>query len=181
MPRKPRALSKPRRSRRPPVTYTLAHQVSAIAQRILDPRGRVIPGAKDLEKSGGVLPGLTHLRQHKILYLFTTAEKVGRHAAATASRFAKKHLPLSEDEYTYEIVVAKPVWDGFTEDQRFALVYHELLHCGVNEKEVPTIKRHDLEEFGAVVRHFGLWNERAKFVGEQLYLFDQAARVRVVK
>ena len=38
----------------------------------------------------------------------------------------------------------------------------------------------DIEEFHAVVRHFGLWNNRAKQMAEQMSLFDDIGTVRLV-
>lgn len=172
---------KPKKEAKPPVTFKEATEVASVANRLMDPRGRAIAGVKDLDKAGGVLPHLSHLRQAPILFLFTSAEKVGKHAAAQASRFAKKHLPIAEKEYEFEIVVSEPRWSDYDEGQRNALVYHELLHCGINDKDKYYVVPHDLEEFKAVVRYFGFWDDRTREMYEQMQLFDSAAHVRAVK
>ena len=95
------------------------------------------------------------------------------------SKFAKKHLPIADEAFDFEITTSKPVWDTLAERQRFALVYHELLHCGTNDKDNWVLVQHDLEEFTAVVRHFGLWSERTKIMAEQMRLFDRVSTARL--
>jgi hypothetical protein len=77
--------------------------------------------------------------------------------------------------------VSKPFWDRLDETQRSALTYHELLHCSRNDKEQWVIVRHDLEEFRAVVKHFGLWSPAVSGMYEQMKLWDAHAGVRLVK
>jgi len=182
MPRRPRALKTPRK-RKAPVTYSLAPAVKSLATKLIAFKGGPdIPGLlKPPLPKGLHLPGMSELGDAAILFLFTSAEKIGRDVAAQASKFAKKHLPLAEAEYAFEITVCKPVWDRLDEGQRAALVYHELLHCGRNDKEQYVVKPHDLEEFRAVVMHFGLWNERTTLMAEQMRLWDAHATVRAVK
>lgn len=180
MPRKPRAL-KPPRKRKPPVTYSLASPVKSLAAKIISYKGGELVGLLKPPLPKGIhLPGMSALASASILFLFTSAEKVGRDKAAQASKFAKKHLPLAESEYAFEIVVAKPYWDRLEEGQRSALVYHELLHCSRNDKEQWVIVQHDLEEFRAVVTHFGLWSTATELMAQQMRLFDAHASVRAV-
>jgi hypothetical protein len=71
----------------------------------------------------------------------------------------------------------------YTQDQYTALVYHELLHAGVNIdeetfEETPALKQHDVTAFVAEVRDYGLWmDDLADFVAaaEQAPLFAAAA------
>lgn len=162
---------------KPPVTFSLAKSVETIANKIIGYNGKgALIGLKN--DPGGALPGMTRLRQAHILFLFTSATQVGRDKLATASKFAKKHLPLAEDDYAFEIVVSKPGWEALTPEQQFAMTYHELLHCGDNDKGGWVVVPHDLEEFHAVVRHFGLWSPRVKQMAEQMSLFDRIAGVR---
>ena len=182
MPRKPR-LVRQRKPRKPPVSYSLAPPVKSLAAKLIAYKGSPdIPGLLKPPLPKGIrLPGMSELGDAAILFLFSTAEKIGRESAAQASKFAKKHLPLAQSEYAFEITVSKPVWDRLDEGQRSALVYHELLHCGKNDKEQWVVKPHDLEEFRAVVMHFGLWNERTTLMAEQMRLWDAHATVRAVK
>jgi hypothetical protein len=64
----------------------------------------------------------------------------------------------------FVIVIHKPVWDAFNEDQRFALLDHEATHCGTYEdKNGETklfIRPHDLQEFHCIVGAYGArWAE----------------------
>jgi hypothetical protein len=168
---------------KPPVSYSLAPAVKSTAARLISYNGsKDIPGLlRPPLPKGSALPGMSLIKEANILFLFTTAEKIGRDAAAQASKFAKKHLPLTDSDYSFEIVVSKPYWDRLGEDQRAALTYHELLHCSRNEKEQWVIARHDLEEFRAVVTHFGLWSPAVAGMYEQMKLWDAHAGVRLVK
>ena len=55
-----------------------------------------------------------------------------------------------------------------------ALLVHELTHCELVEEEdkdgdvtiVPSIRAHDVEEFGDVVRRYGAWNSDLKSFGQ---------------
>jgi hypothetical protein len=173
---------KPKNAAKPPVSYSLADPVERIANKIIGyvhGKSSDLPGMQKTPTDGVWLDGMSRLRQAKILFLYTSAATVGRDKLATASKFAKKHLPLADSEYAFEVVVSKPAFEALNEGQRFALVYHELLHCGVNEKEAWVIVPHDLEEFAAVVKYFGIWNERTKVFAEQIRLFDRVAGVRV--
>lgn len=61
-------------------------------------------------------------------------------------------------------------------------IYHELLHAGVEIDEdtfdeTPIVRGHDFEEFAAVVRDYGLWNDDQRdfaAVFEQAPLFAAA-------
>ncbi len=162
---------------KPPVTYSIADEVRRIATKLIAFAGKpnTLPGIRNVPEGG--LPGMTRLRQARILFLFSSSEKVGRDKLAQASKFAKKHLPIADEAFDFEILTSKPLWGALTEEQRYALTFHELLHCGTNDKDNWVLVPHDLEEFAAVVRHFGLWNERTKIMAEQMRLFDRVSSV----
>jgi len=65
-------------------------------------------------------------------------------------------------DYDYVVLVHKPSWDKFSERQRKALIYHELLHITYktdkNEKKHWKLRKHDIEEFIDVIREFGAWS-----------------------
>lgn len=72
-------------------------------------------------------------------------------------------------------------WKGMTREQRCALVDHELCHCGVDlEHDRFVIVHHDVEEFGAIVRRWGLWKQDlrqfAVQAAQQLELLPADAR-----
>jgi hypothetical protein len=56
------------------------------------------------------------------------------------------------------VLINKDAWSVFNQTQREALVLHELLHVGRNERDEITITReHDVEEFVKVVEQYGPW------------------------
>lgn len=54
------------------------------------------------------------------------------------------------------------LWKMLKPASRFALVDHELSHCGANEYEKACRLPHDCEEFNAITRRHGLWMEDLK-------------------
>lgn len=54
------------------------------------------------------------------------------------------------------IWIAKKEFEIFGEDQRAALVDHELCHCGGTYGQW-TMKKHDVDEFMAIIVRHGLW------------------------
>ncbi len=64
-------------------------------------------------------------------------------------------------EHYFVLVFSEPEWKVLSDDQRIALVDHELCHCGVTEDGEGNRKLkllpHDIEEFAAVVRRHGLY------------------------
>lgn len=89
-----------------------------------------------------------------------------------ANRLIEWALRGQVGEYDALLVVQEWHWRGMAEDQRIALVYHEL--CHLRQKTTPKGKPvfskesgrpvietigHDIEEFEAVVERFGAWHE----------------------
>jgi hypothetical protein len=67
--------------------------------------------------------------------------------------------------------VNAPIWQILTEPQREALVLHELLHFGTNEKSgALEILPHDVEEFGYVAATYGAWSPNLRNFAGQLQL-----------
>lgn len=54
----------------------------------------------------------------------------------------------------FTITIFEPNIEGFTEDQLKILIFHELLHIGVDAERL-FIKPHDLEDFKAIIDEFG--------------------------
>lgn len=70
------------------------------------------------------------------------------------------------DGYTSDffcMTITLPVWEQLSQEDKVALVDHELCHAGVEEDEdgVKKLKiiPHDLEEFNAIVERHGLWRK----------------------
>lgn len=73
-----------------------------------------------------------------------------------------------QDKYRWDIscdftiTVFEPNVEDFTDEQLKILLFHELLHVGIDEKdgeEVYSTKPHDLEDFKVIIDRFGTeWN-----------------------
>lgn len=147
------------KEKREPIEFSVADEPKEVADRMI---------------SAGKLDGLSHLKRAVIAYLFTPQERVGRDGMAAASRFQRKLHPIARVKYDFLIVFSSPIWHRLTAKQRSALVYHELLHCGSDSEGKFRMEPHDLEEFSAVVKNFGIWNERVGHMAVQMALWDVA-------
>lgn len=75
------------------------------------------------------------------------------------------------NEPFFVVEVAFDTWGRLTPEQRVALVDHELCHLSVDRDDdgglVLSLRGHDLEEFGCIVRRHGLWkSDVTRFAGE---------------
>lgn len=64
----------------------------------------------------------------------------------------------------FVIWLAADVWWRLEDNQRRALVDHELTHCGVNAEGAPTMIGHDFEEFTSIVKRHGLWRTALEYM-----------------
>ena len=134
-----------------------------------------------------------HLKAAKVYYLF--ARKLGRRNGKSV--YGKASLANPKINYLtggcdFLIEIDHDLYHDLNEMQREALVYHELSHCGRKEMkkkkkkdgtEIPTLDSpptgddtpefkwciipHDLEEFGAVVRRYGLiFPDQQEFISD---------------
>lgn len=71
---------------------------------------------------------------------------------------------------------SKETWRRLDQEQRRALVDHELCHCSGSLEEGWKIVGHDLEEFNAVIERHGLWlddtRRMAKVIQPHLFTLD---------
>lgn len=61
--------------------------------------------------------------------------------------------------FDFLIVIYEPNTAGLSDEQLRILLYHELLHVGVEEKDgepVYIIAPHDVEDFGRIIRRYGM-------------------------
>jgi hypothetical protein len=99
-----------------------------------------------------------HLVNARLAYLFKESMKLGpdRIKLGTAQRAAAQLEYLSDHDFV--LTFNHEAWRTLSMEQRIALVDHELCHCGCDlEKSRFGIMHHDVEEFGAVIRRWGLW------------------------
>ena len=64
----------------------------------------------------------------------------------------------------FTVTIFEPNIEGFTDEQLRILIFHELMHVGIDRKEdgteVYSIRPHDLEDFRYIVDRFGAgWDE----------------------
>jgi hypothetical protein len=84
----------------------------------------------------------------------------GRTVWAKAGKVDAKLKPYLETVYGemhFVIWIAADVWAALNEEQRRALIDHELCHLRFENGE-PSLVGHDFEEFTCIVERYGLWN-----------------------
>lgn len=103
------------------------------------------------------------LQDASIAVLFWTEGpmKAGKAVLGQAKKVGKEYQALGFD-YDFIIYLSRPMYDGLNEQQRRALIHHELLHCSfVNdpnaEEQKATIVPHDFEEFNKIINLYGFW------------------------
>lgn len=82
-------------------------------------------------------------------------ESKGKLQLAEASIPPAKMSPILDDKYDFVIVIAQDRWGTMSEEQREAVVDHELCHCIY--EGCAAIRGHDFEEFAEVVHRHGMW------------------------
>ena len=138
--------------------YRIATDVEEIAKKII---------AKDRKD----------LADARIVYLFIEkapssggritwgrARRIGGLNAVLAHLEDHEFEKCTEPDPFFVIEISEDVWVGLDADRRRALVDHELMHCRVDaEGDVAkySMRRHDFEEFTAVIRRHGLWTSAA--------------------
>jgi predicted metallopeptidase len=115
-----------------------------------------------------------HLAQAVVLYVFRdkATRSRGRAVLGKARKLAglTKFLVHDEDDLPLFVVeISKDTWEDLTEEQRRALVDHELCHLVVDTDDDGTLvartRGHDLEEFIGVVDRHGLWKADVMAMG----------------
>lgn len=139
--------------------------------------------AEQCSEIGDVLVDAIHtdLEHAKIAYIFREKMKTrDRVVLGKASKADGKLAYFAGFDFVIEINWQE--WRRLSDMQKIALIDHELSHCGretddKGEKKWVLIS-HDVEEFGGIVRRWGLWkNDLMVFAGavthaSQLGMFD---------
>lgn len=99
----------------------------------------------------------------QIVYLSSEHKKVGggKTIFAQCEKIAEKYKWGIPCDFT--ITVFEPNVEDFTEEQMRILIFHELLHVGIDDgddgEETYSIRPHDLEDFKEIIDRFGTeWN-----------------------
>lgn len=108
----------------------------------------------------------------RITYLYT--EKVLKHGGKVIFGKAQKAAELVQffGETDFVLVFSKPTWSKLTDEQRTALVDHELCHCDQTVTKSGEIKwrvrAHDVEEFTEIISRYGMWHQGLRKFGEAI-------------
>lgn len=126
--------------------------------------------ANELIPSPGM--ALSHLRDQKILFLFSTAKQIGCNGFVATRLFPAWARTLGK--FDFLLVVSKNQWDNAPERVRLAAVAHGLSHCEISDRGAATIAHHDYEDFGTVAKRYGAWSEGGRIV--QLKLLEREGK-----
>lgn len=95
----------------------------------------------------------------------------GERVSGTASKF--RGVDAIAHHWQFLIKLDLNLWKTRPEE-REPLLFHQLMHCWIDESGRPQIRSHDLEEFQAVVKHFGAWDNSIKFFRRELINGDRS-------
>jgi hypothetical protein len=104
------------------------------------------------------------LLEARIGFLFRTepSKSQGKRVYAKAEKVSEKHKLLLDLDFL--IWIDEERWGELGDEQRSALIDHELCHCRYYaSEEKAAIVGHDVEEFTDIVERYGAWH------GELLY------------
>jgi hypothetical protein len=103
-----------------------------------------------------------NISKAKIISLFVLIKKCDFAGKMEKTTGVWKYL----SGFNYVLLIHKPLFMDFTEHQKNALVFHELLHIKSKEDKDDNVhwqlSKHDVEEFICVVRKFGAWSPQLK-------------------
>lgn len=131
----------------PLVDFLPAPAVAAVARLV---------AAKHRARFPHLFPPLN--QQVDYLWKRTGGESAGRTVLGKCVKvgsLAKYYLNATVLEGTWVIWIAADNCALITERQMEALVFHELLHTGINDKLKAKLRPHDVEEFRAVIEEYG--------------------------
>lgn len=154
-------------------TYRRAHDVETIAAELIES----VEDHKPLAEAQLVCVWRDKASKSKGKTVLAKARKISGLQAFIANAAAGL-VDVDANEPFFVLEVAEDTWVLLDDNQRRALVDHELCHMVVGEDDdgepVLALRGHDLEEFAAVVERHGFWkSDVARFgaeVAEQLTL-----------
>lgn len=155
-----RSFARARKPREPvvPVVYELSPEISTVMHRLI----RLNPvqfGWTGNFKLGCVIVRGSHPKEQG--------------GCVVLARFAKV-APLWHGLTGYDAIirVEEWAWSRLGPAEQEALVAHELCHGEMSDKGSLRVVKHDLEEFGFVVRKYGAWQQSIALFDKQLAMFE---------
>jgi hypothetical protein len=141
-------------------SYQLSGEVEAVALRLIREHARFAHLDPRREPS------------HRVGFALQVGKKPegkgGLHVLAKAVKAPELWRFLGE--YDAVVWANQQAWVLLSEEQRSALIAHELCHLGENEKGGIEMLEHDVEEFAWVARQYGQWHPGLEQFAEQLAL-----------
>lgn len=134
------------------------------------PEGEAFVFAEQAQAIGkAIIPALhDHLKSARIAYLFKEEMQTGDRVKLGVAAKASSKVEYLAD-YDFLIDFNWSAWRKLTHEQRIALVDHELCHCAFDyEKSRYALRHHDVEEFGEIIRRWGLWQASLTSFGKEL-------------
>jgi hypothetical protein len=63
-------------------------------------------------------------------------------------------------DFDFVVLIWLEWWETHNEQERQALLYHELLHINQTKHGSWRLRQHDIQEFSEVITSFGAWNDQ---------------------
>jgi predicted metallopeptidase len=100
-----------------------------------------------------------HINPDEILIIYKCSEK--SRDAANVRKFPKLYSVLAPGKKIL-LVIWRPNWESTNLPKKIALIYHELIHIGFDEKKTDyKMVRHDVEDFKELISRLGFNYENA--------------------
>lgn len=127
--------------------------------------------SEEFTKIGGnliaTMPELQHIKDSRVRIAFLESDYDKRSSCKSVygecEKIADKNKWALKADFT--ITLYAPNIEGFSEKQIAILLFHELLHVGIDYREggeeVYSIRPHDVEDFKVIIEKYGVdWAER---------------------
>jgi hypothetical protein len=127
--------------------------------------------SEEFTKIGGnliaTMPELEHIKDSRVRIAFLESDYDKRSNCKSVygecEKIADKNKWALKADFT--ITLYAPNIEGFSEKQIAILLFHELLHVGIDYREggeeVYSIRPHDVEDFKVIIEKYGVdWAER---------------------
>jgi len=125
-----------------------------------------------------------HLADAKMAYLWRNKPLMesGQAVFAKAKKITGEMHALCDKEFL--IVIVYPMWNDLKEEEKWAILDHELTHCFVDEDEegerVCKILPHDFSDFGEIIVRHGLYGN-LKVIAEAMKIRKLKKETKVTK